>query len=155
MSEDSPKQEKRQILPQDYYDSRQVMRLLRISKQKYYELINRDDDRCRCGCMDGQLVELLPNVASSWPGSSETPYLRVMAKDTEKVELFALPSAVPIGTITLTSCYNISMKVPYMTYEELLSDMLARKGGVLTARGRLGCQHPEEGLLPLHSGKRA
>ena len=44
MSEDSPKQEKRQILPQGYYDSRQVMRLLRISKQKYYELINRDDD---------------------------------------------------------------------------------------------------------------
>lgn len=44
MSEDNPKQEKRQILPQDYYDSRQVMRLLRISKQKYYELINRDDD---------------------------------------------------------------------------------------------------------------
>lgn len=44
MSEDSPKREKRQILPQDYYDSRQVMRLLRISKQKYYELINRDDD---------------------------------------------------------------------------------------------------------------
>lgn len=29
MSEDSPKQEKRQILPQDYYDSRQVMALLK------------------------------------------------------------------------------------------------------------------------------
>ena len=44
MSEDSSKQEKRQILPQDYYDSRQVMALLKLSKQKYYELINRDDD---------------------------------------------------------------------------------------------------------------
>lgn len=44
MSEDSPKQEKRQILPQDYYDSRQVMTLLKLSKQKYHELINHDDD---------------------------------------------------------------------------------------------------------------
>lgn len=83
-------------------------------------------------------------MASSWPGSSETPYLRVMAKDTEKVELFALPSAVPIGTITLTSCYNISMKVLYMTYEELLSDMLARKGGVLTARDASDANIPKK-----------
>lgn len=44
MSEDSPKQEKRQILPQDYYDSKQVMALLNLSKQRYYELINRYDD---------------------------------------------------------------------------------------------------------------
>ena len=44
MSEDSPKQEKRQILPQDYYDSRQVMALLKLSKQKYYELVEREED---------------------------------------------------------------------------------------------------------------
>lgn len=44
MNEDSPKQEKQQILPQDYYDSRQVMALLKLSKQRYYDLINRDDD---------------------------------------------------------------------------------------------------------------
>lgn len=44
MTERSSKQEKPQILPQDYYDSSQVMRLLRISKQKYYELIEREDD---------------------------------------------------------------------------------------------------------------
>lgn len=44
MSEGNRKQDKQQIQPQDYYDQRQVMRLLRISKQKYYELINRDDD---------------------------------------------------------------------------------------------------------------
>ena len=40
----APKQEKRQILPQDYYDSRQVMALLKLSKQKYYELVEREDD---------------------------------------------------------------------------------------------------------------
>lgn len=44
MSEDSPKQEKRQILPQDYYDPRQVMALLKLSKQKYYELVEREED---------------------------------------------------------------------------------------------------------------
>lgn len=44
MSEGSPKQEKRQILPQDYYDSRQVMALLKLSKQKYYELVEREED---------------------------------------------------------------------------------------------------------------
>ena len=44
MSEGSSKQEKRQILPQDYYDSRQVMALLKLSKQKYYELVEREED---------------------------------------------------------------------------------------------------------------
>lgn len=44
MSEDDAKRGRQQVLPQDYYDPRQVMRLLRISKQRYYELINRDDD---------------------------------------------------------------------------------------------------------------
>ena len=44
MREDNDKQGKRQILPQDYYDSRQVMALLKLSKQRYYQLINRDDD---------------------------------------------------------------------------------------------------------------
>lgn len=44
MNEGSPKQEKRQILPQDYYDSRQVMALLKLSKQKYYELVEREED---------------------------------------------------------------------------------------------------------------
>lgn len=44
MSKDDPKQEKRQILPQDYYDSRQVMALLKLSKQKYYELVEREED---------------------------------------------------------------------------------------------------------------
>lgn len=34
----------RQILPQDYYDSKQVMALLKLSKQRYYELIEREDD---------------------------------------------------------------------------------------------------------------
>ena len=44
MTERNFKQEKPQILPQDYYDSRQVMALLKLSKQKYYELIEREDD---------------------------------------------------------------------------------------------------------------
>lgn len=34
----------RQILPQDYYDSRQVMALLKLSKQRYYELVEREND---------------------------------------------------------------------------------------------------------------
>ena len=34
----------RQILPQDFYDSRQVMALLMLSKQRYYELVEREND---------------------------------------------------------------------------------------------------------------
>lgn len=30
--------------PQEYYDHNQVMALLKLSKEKYYELIERDDD---------------------------------------------------------------------------------------------------------------
>lgn len=44
MNENNRKPENQHIQPQDYYDPRQVMRLLRISKQKYYELIDRDED---------------------------------------------------------------------------------------------------------------
>lgn len=44
MSEDGRRQEKRQVLPQDYYDSRQVMALLKLSKQRYYELVEREED---------------------------------------------------------------------------------------------------------------
>lgn len=34
----------RPLLPQEYYDSNQVMALLKLSKERYYELIERDED---------------------------------------------------------------------------------------------------------------
>ena len=34
----------RLILPQDYYDMRQVMALLKINKKRYYELVELEDD---------------------------------------------------------------------------------------------------------------
>ena len=40
----STNQKEKPLLPQEYYDSRQVMALLKLSKEKYYELIERDED---------------------------------------------------------------------------------------------------------------
>lgn len=34
----------RPLLPQEYYDSNQVMAMLKLSKERYYELIERDED---------------------------------------------------------------------------------------------------------------
>ena len=34
----------RPLLPQEYYDSNQGMALLKLSKERYYELIERDED---------------------------------------------------------------------------------------------------------------
>ena len=38
------------------------------------------------------------------------------------------------------------MKVPYTTYEELLNDMLERKGGILTARDASDANIPKKAL---------
>lgn len=57
-----------------------------------------------------------------------------------------MTNTIPIETFTLKTCYNISMKVSYLTYEELLSDMLERKGGVLTARDASDANIPKKVL---------
>ena len=82
MSEGSPKQEKRQILPQDYYDSRQVMALLKLSKQKYYELVEREEDPLPMRMYGWSTRGAL--AASSWHGSSGIRAWHAIARDAER-----------------------------------------------------------------------
>lgn len=53
---------------------------------------------------------------------------------------------MPIDTITLNSCYNISMKVTYETYERALNSILDRNGGVLAASDATDADIPKKAL---------
>ena len=59
-------------------------------------------------------------------------------------KLSDLPDAASTETITLNSCYNISMKVTYEAYDGMLNDILERKGGVLTASDASNANVPKK-----------